>query len=64
MLSAEKVEQALDAICMQGCSYTDHCIKTLLTENECFESSQLNRQERKTLLAELRSIMSIYHLSE
>ena len=57
-----KIITALDAICEQGCEYTNRCIEQLSGKKNCNEARwlALNPGQQLQLLNELQVIMAVY----
>jgi hypothetical protein len=56
----DPVQQAVDAICNQGCTYVDQCIDALEAGRPVAEVNALTVGERAAVLNELRTVMVAY----
>ena len=54
------VDQYVEYICAQGCVKVTACIDAMQNNEDLPELAGLTREERRTLLDELVSIMSVY----
>ncbi|MEK6663872.1 MAG: hypothetical protein AABY73_08400 [Pseudomonadota bacterium] len=61
-MNPKKIEQAVTLICDQGCVRIRALIQHLETGAAIQETIELNETERQAVLAELKSIMTIYDL--
>lgn len=61
-MNPQKIEQAIDLICDQGCARIRVLIQLLETGATIPETQALNVEESLVVLAELKSIMAIYDL--
>lgn len=59
-MDQKKIEYAVTQICDQGCTHTRLLIQKLETGVAVQETIELNKGERRAVLAELKSIMAIY----
>lgn len=55
------LQTIIDSICGQGCQYVRQLIQQLQQGKVDEKTKSLNAQERKLILAELQSIMSVYN---
>ncbi len=53
-------DRAIDSICSQGCNYVNSVLDDVTTRNECIEFTRLNDEDQALVLAELKSVMSVY----
>lgn len=54
------IDQAIDSICKQGCQYVNSVLGDDANHSGCDELAQLQDDELAVVLAELRSVMSVY----
>ena len=50
----------IDSICTQGCHYVNSVLDDMTIRNECSVFTRLNDEDQAMVLAELRSVMSVY----
>ena len=55
------VELAIEALCSQGCDEVNATIRKLEQNQPVTEVNQLNAMDKLQVLAELKSIMSVYN---
>jgi hypothetical protein len=56
----QEIDQAVDSICNQGCQYVNSVLEDSATRVDCNELTQLCDHEQAIVLAELKSVMSVY----
>jgi hypothetical protein len=56
----QEIDQAVDSICNQGCQYVNSVLEDYVTRVGCHELAELADDEQAIVLAELRSVMSVY----
>jgi hypothetical protein len=54
------IDQAIDSICNQGCQYVNAVLEDDAIRVDCNELARLCDEERAIVLAELKSVMSVY----
>jgi len=59
-MDQKKIEYAVTQVCDQGCTYVRLLIQKLETDVVIAETAALSQDERRAVLAELKSIMAIY----
>lgn len=55
-----QVDSVLDSICGRGCSYVNKVLNDKQVQQGCSELLQLNRSDQNAVIAELKSVMSVY----
>lgn len=60
-MSSPKIVKIVEDICMLGCTRVNEIIKELELGEYLDEAGNLNAEETRTLLHELKSIMAVYN---
>jgi hypothetical protein len=55
------IEKTIDSVCMRGCDAVNAIIRALEQGQTRSEFAALGEDQRRLLLAELRSIMNVYN---
>jgi hypothetical protein len=55
-----EIDKAIDSICNQGCQYVNSVLEDDVARVECADLAKLRDEELAIVLAELRSVMSVY----
>ncbi|MBL7003051.1 MAG: hypothetical protein ISR69_03360 [Gammaproteobacteria bacterium] len=56
-------EQLVETLCGHGCQYVNQLLASSKMQQECDLLNQVSQAEKEWILAELRSIMSVYENS-
>lgn len=59
-MGKQEIDQAVDSICKQGCQYVNSVLQDDEARVECAELAKLGDEELAVVLAELKSVMSVY----
>ena len=55
-----RIDSALDSICGRGCSYVNKVLNDKQAQQGCSELLALNQTDQNAVIAELKSVMSVY----
>ena len=59
-MNSDKITQAIEHICAEGCTSVNNIIITLEKGEPNKHTEQLDEQEVQTVLLELKTIMAVY----
>ncbi len=55
-----RIDRVTHSICERGCRYVNAILHDKKAQQNCGELLKLNRDEQKTVIKELKSVMSVY----